>query len=55
MYFQFGPILKKMNQITVPKFFTLAWKDERQQFCSFLWGWNQIENTFQDYPTFQTF
>ena len=36
-----------MNQITVPKLFTLGWKVEGQWFGSFFWGWDQIENTFR--------
>ena len=51
-FFQLCPILKKINQIHVPSsIFQHKWK--REGIGSFFWGWDQIENTFWDYPTFK--
>ena len=47
--FQFGPILKKLNQITVPGFKFKRYTD----FVCFSEVLDLIENTFQGYPTFE--
>ena len=51
-YFLFGPILKKMNQITIPELFNIKYEVDKRLFDSLFWGWELIENTFWDYPNF---
>ena len=41
-----------MNQIHVP-FSIFQHKLKSEGFGSFFWGWDQIENTIWDYPTFK--
>ena len=54
-YLEFGPILKMICKITVHEIFTLLWKVKGQRFHTFSWGWNQVENFFQDFATFTYF
>ena len=54
-YFEFGSILKMICKITVHQIFTLGWKVNGQWFHTFSWGWNQVENIFQDLATFTYF
>ena len=56
--FNLVPSSKKLNQITIPQLFTLLWKVQGEwfgsfSFVAFFWGWNQVENTFWDYPNFK--
>ena len=54
MYFCFGPILKKINQIPVFNFLAYLWKKFRMVILfGFSWEWDQIENTFWDYSFFK--
>ena len=34
-------------------FSTKSWEIKERWFGSFLWGWDSIQNTFWDYPTFE--
>ena len=45
----FAPSSKNRSESVLLNFFKLGWKGEIH-FAS--WGWDQIENTFWDYPTF---
>ena len=52
MYFQFGPTLKKGTKSLSLIFSTKSKKLMDNDVDLVFWGWDQIQNTFWDYPTF---
>ena len=51
-YFQFGPILNRMCEITIPQSLNLKRKVIGQCFRTFIWGFDKIDDIFWDLVTF---